>query len=106
MRIRLRAVKAIEGHGMGLRNSAIFFRSSSSTPAAHRNVGGRGLAGDPFEKMGDFRVCGQRLDRSVIAGEFGFREYCVDLLVAGAAEENDGVTFGPAKLSASAGPFV
>lgn len=49
---------------------------------------------------------GQGFGGGVFAGEFGFREYGVDLLVAGSTEENDGVTFGPAEVPAGAGSFV
>jgi hypothetical protein len=51
-------------------------------------------------------VRGQSLDGRVLAGEFGFREYDVDLLVARSTEENDGMAFGPAELPARACSFV
>jgi hypothetical protein len=51
-------------------------------------------------------VRGQGFGGGVFAGEFGFREYGVDLLVAGSTEENDGVTFGLAEVPAGAGSFV
>jgi len=38
--------------------------------------------------------------------EFGFREHDVDLLVAGAAEQNDRVTFGAGEIPAGADPLV
>ena len=49
---------------------------------------------------------GQGFDGRVFTGEFGFREYGVDLLVARSTEENDGMAFGPAELSAPACSFV
>lgn len=87
-------------------NRGIFSRPSSSTLAAHGDIGGRGLTSYPLDKTGDFRVRGQGIDGGVFVGEFGFREYCVDLLVAGSAEENDGMTFGPIELPAGAGSFM
>jgi hypothetical protein len=50
-------------------------------------------------------VRGQGFGGGVFAGEFGFREYGVDLLVAGSTEENDGITFGPADVPAVSKSF-
>jgi hypothetical protein len=72
-----------------------------STADADANRGR--LACDPLNEARHLRMGSQSFNRAIVAGKFGFREDRVDLLVAGAAEQNYCQPFVASKIALSAG---